>query len=267
MVTIEEIKLLIEKFEKLKKSDFESLIDSHLDDLKKVKELIERKDRETGHGNMIAKGPAWFRTDLSEKKDQPRDEMLYHEIQNKLNHFAKTNKYNALEIGPGNGEFSTLFYAWKRQFFLDLLPEMRKRIRGKFNPMQERKYVKHFTTDGHHCADVPINSVNLIFSWDTFVFFTEEQIDQYLSSMNRVLIPGGYVFLQYADCHYDKDLEQSKRGYWAYNNKSIMEKLISKNGYVLVEIDQFRPGQNYAIFKKPGNVNPIVYKISELTLD
>jgi len=43
--------------------------------------------------------------------------------------------------------------------------------------------------------------------------------------------------------------------------------LISKNGYVLVEIDQFRPGQNYAIFKKPGNVNPIVYKISELTLD
>ena len=265
MVTIEEIRLLIEKFEKIKRSDFEDLIDSHLNDLKKIKELIERKDRETG--TVISKGPAWYRTDLLEKKDEPRNEMLYHAIQEKLYHFAKTNKYNSLEIGPGHGHFSTLFYAWKKQFFLDLLPEYQKKLRRVFNPMHERKYVKCFTTDGHHCADVPVNSVNFIFSWDTFVFFTEEQIDQYLSSMNQVLIPGGYVMIQYADCHFDKDLEQSKRGYWGYNNKSIMEKLISKNGYSIIEMDQFRPGQNYAIFKKPGNENPIVYKISELTLD
>ena len=93
MITIEEIKLLIEKFEKIKKSDFESLIDSHLNDLKKVKELIERKDRETG--TIVSKGPAWYRTDLLEKKDNGRDKMLYHAIQEKLYHFAKTNKYNA----------------------------------------------------------------------------------------------------------------------------------------------------------------------------
>ena len=46
MITIEEIKLLIEKFEKIKKSDFDSLIDSHLKDLKKVKEL--RNDPQWG---------------------------------------------------------------------------------------------------------------------------------------------------------------------------------------------------------------------------
>jgi|TARA_R110001592_G_scaffold4838_1_gene26891 hypothetical protein len=265
MVTIEEIKLLIEKFEKIKKSDFEQLINSHLDDLKNIKEMIERKDRETG--TMTIKGPAWFRTDLLEKKDNARDEILYHAIKDKLNHFAKTNKYNSLEIGPGRGQFSTLFYAWKKQFFLDLLPEYQKKLRRVFNPLHERRYVKYFTTDGHHCADVPVNSVNFIFSWDTFVFFTEDQIDQYLSNMNQVLIPGGYVMIQYADCHYDQDLNQSKRGYWGYNNKSIMEKLILKNGYSVIEMDQFKPGLNYAIFKKPGNENPVVYKLSELTLD
>lgn len=265
MVTIEEIKLLIEKFEKIKKSDFEHLLNSHIDDLKSIKELIERKDRETG--KMITKGPAWFRTDLLEKKHNQPDKLLYHAIRDKLNHFAKTNLYNSLEIGPGHGEFSTLFYAWKKQFFLDLLPEYRKKLRRVFNPQHEKRYVKCYTTDGHHCGDVPANSVNFIFSWDTFVFFTEKQIDQYLSSMNQVLIPGGYVMIQYADCHYDWDLEQSKRGYWAYNNKSIMEQLISDNGYTIIEMGQFKPGQNYAIFKKPGNVNPVVYKISELTLD
>ena len=81
------------------------------------------------------------------------------------------------------------------------------------------------------------------------------------------MIPGGYVFLQYADCHYDFDLERAKRGYWAYNNKNAMKKLIQKTGYEVIELNQFRPGANYAIFKKPGKQNPIVYKVSEIKLD
>lgn len=265
MVTIEEIKLLIEKFEKLKQSDFEHLLNSHIDDLKKIKEIIERKDREAG--NFISKGVSWFRTDLLEKKNNAVDKLLYHAIRDKLNHFAKTNRYNSLEIGPGNGEFSDLFFAWKNQFFLDLVPEYARELSKKFNPPQFKKYVKCYTTNDHTCADVPHAAVNFVFSWDTFVFFTENQIDQYLSSINKVLIPGGYVMIQYTDCHYDYDLEMAKKEYWAYNNKSIMEQLISKNGYVVIEMDQFRPGQNYAIFKKPGKQNPIVYKMSELELD
>ena len=153
MVTIEEIKLLIEKFEKIKKSDFEHLLNSHIDDLKSIKELIERKDRETG--NMITKGPAWFRTDLLEKKHNEPDKLLYHAIRDKLNHFAKTNLYNSLEIGPGHGEFSTLFYAWKKQFFLDLLPEYQKKLRRVFNPQHEKKIrqvLHHGRTPLWRCA-------------------------------------------------------------------------------------------------------------------
>ena len=35
----------------------------------------------------------------------------------------------------------------------------------------------------------------------------------------------------------------------------------------IIEMAQFRPGANYAIFKKPGKQNPAVYKISEITID
>ena len=73
--------------------------------------------------------------------------------------------------------------------------------------------------------------------------------------------------LQYADCHFDHDLALSKKGYWAYNNKSLMSSMIKKNGFQVVEMDQFKPAHNYAIFKKPGKQNPVVYKISELELD
>jgi predicted Fe-Mo cluster-binding NifX family protein len=46
-----------------------------------------------------------------------------------------------------------------------------------------------------------------------------------------------------------------------------MAKMIKDQGYEMVEMSQFCPGANYAIFKKPGNQNPAVYKISEITLD
>ena len=46
-----------------------------------------------------------------------------------------------------------------------------------------------------------------------------------------------------------------------------MTKIIEKEGYQIVEMNGFRPGANYAIFRKPGKQNPVVYKVSEITLD
>jgi hypothetical protein len=264
MLTIEEIILLIEKLEKIKGTDLEKLIETNIKDLKTLKETIERKDKEVG--NFESKGPAWFRQDLISKKDTARSNLLYRDIKDKIWHFAKTNMYNSLEIGPGHTEFSDLFLSWRNQFFLDILPEIEKKVRDKFNP-QHQKYIKFFVTDGHHCANVPRNSVNFVFSWDTFVHFSSDQIEQYLQSLQEIIIPGGYVMIQYADCHYDYDLEQSKKGYWAYNNKAIMSSIIEKTNYIIIELGQFKPGHNYAIFKKPGKQNPVLYKISELELD
>ena len=81
------------------------------------------------------------------------------------------------------------------------------------------------------------------------------------------MIKGAYGFIQYSDCHYDYDLEQAKRGYWNFNTKTKMKKILVDSGYKVVEMAQFRSGANYVIFKKPGNLNPVVYKHSELTLD
>ena len=106
-----------------------------------------------------------------------------------------------------------------------------------------------------------------MFSWDTFVFFTQNHIQQYLHDIKRVLIPGGYCFIQYADCHFDYDLHEAKRGYWKYNTKTAMKKIIQDEDYEVIEMAQFKPGSNYAIFKKPGKQNPAVYKIHEITID
>ena len=64
-------------------------------------------------------------------------------------------------------------------------------------------------------------------------------------------------------------LQVSKKGPsdFVTNSDFRVEKIIIEEGYEVVEMNQFRPGANYAIFKKPGKQNPVVYKVSEITVD
>jgi len=265
MLGIEEIKLLIEKLEKAKVSDLQKLIDSNLKILKDLELAIDANNEE--QINRLDKTLEWFKLDVEEKRIKPNvDPLLYRTIQTRIFQFNRSSMHNSLEIGPGTGMFSKEFRAWRINYFLDVLPELHEKIRRRFNPLGQ-KNLKFYTTDRTECLGIPDNSCNFVFSWDTFVFFTQEHIQQYLRDIKRILIPGGYVFIQYADCHFDFDLTQAKRGYWNYNTKTVMEKIIKKEGYEVIEMAQFKPGANYAIFKNPGKENTVVYKIDEITID
>ena len=265
MLSIEEIKLLIEKLEKVKKEDLQKLIDSNLKILKDLEIAVDANNEE--EINRLDKTVEWFNLDLEQKRNKPIvDLMLYKTIQSKIFQFAKTNIYNSLEIGPGTGMFSKEFRSWRLNYFLEIIPELEQKIRRRFKPAHN-KYLKFYTTRKTECSNIPQGSCNFVFSWDTFVFFTQEHIQQYLRDIKRVLIPGGYVFIQYADCHFDYDLHQAKRGHWNYNTKTAMEKIIKDEGYEIIEMLQFKPGANYTIFKKPGKQNPAVYKIDEISID
>ena len=265
MLSIEEIKLLIEKLEKVKKEDLQELIDSNLKILKDLALAVDANNTEVI--NRMDKTPEWFARDLEQKQLNPTvDPILAKQVQTKIFQFAKSNLYNSLEIGPGNGMFSMDFRSWRQNFFLDITHKISASIIEKFNP-QHRKYLKFYKTRNTECSNIPQGSCNFVFSWDTFVFFTQQHVQQYLHDIKRVLLPGGYCFIQYADCHYDQELELAKRGYWNYNTKTAMEQIIKDEGYEVVEMNQFRPGASYAIFRKPGKQNPVVYKVSEITLD
>ncbi len=265
MLSIEEIKLLIEKLERVKKEDLQELIDSNLRILKDLELAVDANNKEVI--DRIDKTPEWYKRDLDQKKIKPTvDPIVERFVQSKIFQFARTNIYNSLEIGPGNGMFSMDFRSWRLNYFLDVLLDREKVIKKKFNP-RHHKYLKFYTTRNTECSNIPQNSCNFVFSWDTFVFFTQQHVQQYLHDIKRVLIPGGYCFIQYADCHYDQELDLAKRGYWNYNTKTAMEKMIKEEGYDVIEMSMVRPGASYAVFQKPGKQNPVVYKVSEITLD
>ena len=46
-----------------------------------------------------------------------------------------------------------------------------------------------------------------------------------------------------------------------------MIQMVKDAGFNPIESSQFRPLANYVIFKKPGNQNPVVYKITEIPVE
>lgn len=265
MLSIEEIKLLIEKLKKVKKQDLQKLIDSNLQILEDLATAVDANNQHLN--NNIGKTPKWFEQDLKEKLEKPNvDATLHHSITRKIYQFSKTDIFPSLEIGPGNGMFSKELRAWRKNFFLELLPSVEKRLRRRFKPAEQKRLLFYYTND-YECANIPQNSCNFIFSWDTFVFFSTNMIQHYLHNLKRVLVPGGYMFIQYADCHFDYDLRQAKRQYWQYNTKSLMNKILDNEGYEIIELNQFKPGANYFVARKPGNINPFKVSISDFDLD
>ena len=101
MLSIEEIKLLIEKLQKVKKEDLQALIDSNLKILKDIELAVDANNKEVI--DRLDKTPEWFRRDIEQKKLKPFvDPVTARMVQSKIFQFARTNLYNSLEIGPGN---------------------------------------------------------------------------------------------------------------------------------------------------------------------
>jgi ubiquinone/menaquinone biosynthesis C-methylase UbiE len=269
MLSIEEIRLIRDKMQELSNGD----INKALNRVKKtLDELLHAVD-ETNKSQIenIGKTKAWYQRDLDWRRSRKEilyDKTLVEDIQLKINNFAKMGNdlQNCLEIGPGYGDFTRMLLPWRNIFLLDVLETCFSKIKKEFNP-KHHQFLKFYTTDRTKCDDIPTQSCNFIFSWDTFVFFTQKHIADYLRDMKRVLIPGGYGLVHYCDCHTDKDLREAKRGYWQYNNKTAMEQMVKDIGYEVIETSQFRPGANYIIFKKPGNQNPVIYQTFEIPVE
>ena len=82
MLSIEEIKLLIEKLENVKKEDLQKLIDSNLKILKDLASAVDANNNE--EINRLDKTAEWFKTDNEKKKEKPVvDLFLYKIIQTK----------------------------------------------------------------------------------------------------------------------------------------------------------------------------------------
>ena len=90
MLSIEEIKLLIEKLRKVKKADLQALIDSNLKILEDLAVAVDANNSQ--QIDRLDKTTRWFERDLQEKqKNSNVSDILFRMIQTKI--FQFTNNY------------------------------------------------------------------------------------------------------------------------------------------------------------------------------
>jgi len=99
-----------------------------------------------------------------------------------------------LEIAPGHGRWTAeLLERSRRMILVDLNAECIEHCRARFGDGLEYR-----VNDGRSLPDVGDESVDLVWSYDSFVHMEGDVIASYLSEIARVLRPGGVALLHHA---------------------------------------------------------------------
>ena len=101
-----------------------------------------------------------------------------------------------LEIAPGHGRWSELMIEKVKKLILVDLGE--NNIEFCRNRFQNYNHIEYVVNDGKSLPGVDDESVDFIWSYDSFVHMDNEVINAYFSEMNRVLKPGGQAVIHHA---------------------------------------------------------------------
>ena len=104
-------------------------------------------------------------------------------------------KGKVLEIAPGRGRMTRkLLESNINLNIIDLSPTCIDRCKERYGDKIENYYVG----SGSDLKDIKSNSIDFVFSFDSFVHMHEEVIDSYLKEIERVLELGGYCWIHHS---------------------------------------------------------------------
>jgi len=108
-----------------------------------------------------------------------------------------TKKSTVLEISPGHGRWSGyIIKRAKKVILVDLSPTCIEYCKKNFKKF---KNVLYFINDGKSLDFLDNNSVDFIWSYDSFVHMEASVIKNYLSQFPRILKKGGIAIIHHAD--------------------------------------------------------------------
>ena len=148
-------------------------------------------------------------------------------------HFLRpfiASETTVVEIGPGGGRWTRYMLGAKRIYAVDFYSELLNELKNNIKSSN----ITFIKNNGDDFPEVPDNSVDLVFSFGTFVHLDCEIIDRYLQNLHRIVKPGANIVLHYSDK--TKPLARCNTGF-SENDPEQMRRLVSRNGYRIFEED------------------------------
>jgi len=106
---------------------------------------------------------------------------------------------SVLEIASGYGRMTDKLLQYDITLTgVDLNENCISRCKERFENYENASFFKN---DGKSLSMIPDESINFVFSWDSFVHMHKNVVESYLVELNRVLKVGGHAFIHHANFH------------------------------------------------------------------
>ena len=140
-----------------------------------------------------------------------------------------------LEIAPGHGRWTEFMLSTKALILVDLNKECIDYCKKRFSKC---KSIRYFVNDGKDLSFIPDNSVDFVWSYDSFVHMQKDVIGSYFREFSRILTLRGRVIIHHAG---------GKKGGWRSKiSKRTIRKLAEKNHLkVLFQTDTWGKNREY----------------------
>lgn len=163
-----------------------------------------------------------------------------------------------LELGAGSGRWSRHLSGRLSEGHLYLVDNSPWKVHFLREYFQGDSNVSVRLNDGHSLADFADESVDLICSYGTFIYFQLGQFYLYGQEFLRILRPGGHVVLDFIDIDTEtgwKWLEDHSTEEWAncftYFPPDVVEHLFQHVGFEVVKSRDYIEDFNYIVLRKP----------------
>jgi len=165
-------------------------------------------------------------------------------------------RYPALEIGPGDGDWTDHLVANEPLYLVDIHGEFLQSTKSKFNPVYQNRLRLHKTSETS-LDMLPQNQIGFVFSWNVFNYLTTDLIDQYLKEIFSVMRPGGICMFSYNNAERTNCAKNVELGYMSYMPKKLLTKLIQQHGFEIISLEDRDETISWAEIRKPGVLSTI----------
>jgi ubiquinone/menaquinone biosynthesis C-methylase UbiE len=161
-----------------------------------------------------------------------------------------------VEIGPGSGRWTEILQPMcLRLLLLDISDKCLSICKERFNTSEN---VEYYCIEGVTLNFIAENSIDYIWSYDTFVHINPSDTENYIKEFKRILKPGGYAVIHHPGI-YPSEIDAKgfffihKNCFRSHVDGIFFTRLIEKYGMELVEQNDSLPHMNgdlISVFRK-----------------
>ena len=170
-------------------------------------------------------------------------------------------RFPALEIGPGDGEWTEHLIAGDPLYILDMHQEFIDNTLNKFNPVY-RNRIRPYVVGANGISDtdfsiLPQGQFGFIFAWNVFNYFPLEYAKTILTNCMSLLRPGGCMMFSYNNCDIVQCAEYAEQGLASWIPQTILSKTCTDLGFEIINFSDAEETVHWIEIKKPGELKTV----------